>query len=121
MLNTVPHTWRSACIIPLFKREIRTNVTIIGEFSDLNSAYKIYNKISKTLTDAVLLDKQQGSRKEKSTMLNTFTAQQIIEKRHEFRLETLQKHLIKQTAINYGTSTINSTSNPPYRDYKMCI
>jgi len=58
---------------------IKTNVTTIGAFSDLNSAYKIYNKISETLntiTDAVILDEQLGFRKGKCTIINIFIAQQ---------------------------------------------
>jgi hypothetical protein len=70
---------------------IKTIVTIIGAFSDLNIAYKTYNKISKTLstiTDAVVLDEQPGFRKGKCTVINIFIAQQIIEKRCDFNLET---------------------------------
>jgi hypothetical protein len=44
-----PHTRRSARIIHLLKRDIRTIGTNIRAFSDLNSACKIHNKISKML------------------------------------------------------------------------
>jgi hypothetical protein len=68
---------------------IKTIVTTTGAFSDLNRAYKIYNKISKTLntiTDAVILDDQLEFRKGKCTIINIFIAQQILEKRRDFNL-----------------------------------
>jgi hypothetical protein len=41
-----------------------------------------------TITDAVVLDEQLQFRKGKCTVINIFIAQQIIEKIHDFNLET---------------------------------
>ena len=68
----------------------------------------------KIITGAFILDRQQGFRKGKSTIINKFVAQQIIRKRSDFNLEmhiafiNFEKHLIERITINYGTFSINS-------------
>lgn len=54
--------------------------------------YKIYAKINtqrfKTISEALLLEEQNGFRIGRSYIDNVFTIKQIIEKRREFNLET---------------------------------
>jgi sorting nexin-29 len=58
----------------------------------LNSGYKIYAKIItqrfKTISEAILLEEQNGFRRGRSRIDNVFTVKQTIEKRREFNLET---------------------------------
>jgi hypothetical protein len=63
----------------------------------LNSGYKIYGKIItqrfKTISEAILLEEQNGFKRGKSCIDNVFTLKQIIEKRREFNLETHMEFL----------------------------
>jgi len=58
----------------------------------LNSGYKIYAKIItqcfKTISEAILLEEQNGFRIGRSCIDNVFTIQQTMQKRTEFNLET---------------------------------
>ena len=57
----------------------------------LNSGYKIYAKIItqgfKTISEAILLEEQNGFRIGRSCIDNVFTIKQTVEKRREFNLE----------------------------------
>ena len=80
--------------------------------TNLNSGYKIYGKIItqrfKTISEAILLEEQNGFRIGRSCIDNVFTTKQTIEKRREFNLEThidfldLKKLLIELIETNYG-------------------
>ena len=63
----------------------------ITEVSVLNSGYKIYAKIItqrfKTISEAILLEEQNGFRTIRSCIDNVFTIKQTIEKRREFNLQ----------------------------------
>ena len=81
----------------------------------LNSGYKIYTKIIaqcfKTISEAILLEEQNGSRIGRSRIDKVFTIKQTIEKRRQFNLETHMAFLDLEKAfdrVNRNKTMANS-------------
>jgi len=76
----------------LFEEGKHDNCSNYRGISLLNSGYKIYTKIIaqcfKTISETILLEKQNEFRIGRSYIDNVFIIQQIIEKRREFNSET---------------------------------
>jgi sorting nexin-29 len=90
----IPEGWGQARVKSLLKRDKRNDCSNYRSISLLNSSYKIYAIIIterfKTISEAILLEEQNGFRRGRSCIDNEFTVKQTIEKRREFNLE---KHI----------------------------
>ena len=102
--RSIPEEWGQARVKSLFKKGKRDNCSNYRGISLLNSGYKIYTKIItqrfKTITEALLLEEQNGFRIGRSCIDNVFTIKQIIEKRREFNLETHMAFLDLEKAFD---------------------
>ena len=87
-----PNEWKTAVIVPIFKRGQRNNCDHYRGISLLNTGYKIYSKIItrrlRNIIEAIILEEQSGFRQNRSCIDNVFSLQQIIEKHREFNRET---------------------------------
>jgi len=82
LYGDIPEEWRTAVVIPVHKKRDRNNPDNYRGISLLNTGYKIYSKIIAkrltVITDALLLEEQNGFRKGRSCMDCIFSASQII-------------------------------------------
>jgi hypothetical protein len=87
----VPESWKIAEVISLCKKGDCRECKIYRGISLLNTVYKIYarivNKRLRTISEALLEEKQNGFRTGRSTADNIFILQ-VTEKRREFNLQT---------------------------------
>jgi len=90
--RSIPEEAGQARVKSLFKKGKRDDCLNYRGISLLNSGYKIYGKIItqrfKTVSEAILLEEQNGFRIGRSCIDNVFTIKQTIEKRRKFNLET---------------------------------
>jgi len=110
--SSIPEEWGQARVNPLFKKVKRDDCSNYRGVNLSNSGYKIYAKIItqrfKTISEAILLEEQNGFRIGRSCIDSVFTIKQTIEKRREFNLEThiafldLEKAFDKVNRNNYG-------------------
>ena len=88
----VPEEWGKARVKSLFKKDKRDDFSNNRGISLLNSGYKIYGRIITqrftTISEAILLEEQNGFRMGRSCIDNVFSIKQTIDKRREFNLET---------------------------------
>lgn len=88
----MPEKWKEAIICPIYKKGDRSKCENYRPISLLNVAYKIFsiilnNKLSE-LVEKQLDEIQSGFRSNKSTIDNIFMLRQILEKCHEYNIET---------------------------------
>ena len=80
----IPNEWRTAIVIPIHKKGDRNNPDNYRGNSLLNTGYEIYSKIIAkrltVITEALLLEEQNGFKKGRSCVDCIFAASQIIEK-----------------------------------------
>ena len=90
--RSIPEEWGQARVKSLFKKCKRYDCSNFRGIRLLNSGYKAYAKIItqrfKTISEAILLEEQNGFRIGRSCIDNVFTIKQTIEKRKEFNLKT---------------------------------
>ncbi len=90
--NIIPTEWKTALVIPIFKKGLRTICENYRGISLLNTTYKVYAKIInnklKKIMEAISLEEQTGFRKGRSCSDNMFVLKLLIEKRREFNLQT---------------------------------
>jgi len=83
--RSTPEEWGQARVKSLFKKGKRDDCSNYRGISLLNSGCKIYAKIItqrlKPISEAILLEEQNGFRRGRSCIDNVFTLKQTIEKR----------------------------------------
>ena len=88
----VPEDFKTAIVIPLFKKGDMSNLKNYRGISLLNTCYKIYAKIlAKRLAEHAeekLSESQNGFRKGRSCTDASYTVKLLMEKRIEYNLET---------------------------------
>ena len=88
----IPHDWRNAVVIPLYKKGDKRNPENYRGISILNTCYKIYAKILnfklQWFSEKFISETQNGFRKGRSCTDPTFCLKLLIEKRRKFNLET---------------------------------
>ena len=86
-----PTEWKTAVILPIFKKGQRSNCDHYRGISLLNTGYKIYSRILvkrlKNIIETILSEEQSGFRPSRSCIDNVFSLQQIIEKHREYNRE----------------------------------
>jgi len=99
-----PEEWKTAIVIPIYRKGDRNNPDNYRDIGLINTAYKICSKsISKRLTEiaeVLLLEEQNGFRKGRSSMDCIFSASQIIEKHGEFNIPTYIAFIDFKKAFN---------------------
>ena len=87
-----PEEWKTAVILPIFKKGQRNNCDNYRGISLLNTGYKIYSRLLtkrlKEIIEVILSEEQSGFRNGRSCIDNIFSLQQIIEKHREYNRET---------------------------------
>jgi sorting nexin-29 len=102
--RSIPEEWGQARVKSILKIGKGDNCSNYRGISLLNSGYKIYAKIItqrfKTISEAILLEEQNGFRISRSCIDNVFIIKQTIEKRREFNLETRMTFLDLEKAFH---------------------
>ena len=102
--RSTPEEWGQARVKSLFKKGKRDDCSNYRGISLLNSGCKIYANIItqrlKPISEAILLEEQNGFRRGRSCIDNVFTLKQTIEKRREFNLETHMAFLDLEKAFD---------------------
>jgi len=90
--NHIPHEWRNAVIVPIFKKVDRRETKNYRGISILNTCSNIYPKILnmklQKYSEVFMTETQNGFRKERSCTDPTFRLKLLIEERWEFNFET---------------------------------
>ncbi|KAJ4436047.1 hypothetical protein ANN_18674 [Periplaneta americana] len=85
----VPEQWKESIIVPIFKKENKTNCSNFRGLSLLLTSYKILSNILlRRLTpyvDEIIGDHQCGFRRNRSTIDQIFSIRQIMEKKWEYK------------------------------------
>jgi len=88
----IQEAWGQARTKPLFKKYKCDDCSNYRGINLLNNGYKIYAKIIMqhftTISEAILLEEQNGFRIGRSCIDNVFTIKQTNRKRRKFNLET---------------------------------
>jgi sorting nexin-29 len=94
--RSIQEEWRQARVKSLFKKGKRDDCSNYRGISLLNSGYKIYAKIItqhlKTISEAILLEEQNGFRRGRSCIDNVFTLKQTIERKKGNLTQKLTLH-----------------------------
>lgn len=87
----IPNQWRSSQIILLYKKGDKTNISNYRPISLVSTICKIFTKLIqsrlKNILEAYQPEEQVGFRRNKSTLNNLQTVNQLIEKANEYNIE----------------------------------
>lgn len=89
----VPVEWKTATIVPIFKKGDRSLPVNYRGIALLDVGYKIFTKILnnrvREYAEQITGEYQCGFRRARSTLNHIYTASQIIEKNYEFNIKTV--------------------------------
>ena len=87
----MPNEWNKSIICPIYKKEEKSECSNYRGISLLNTVYKILATVINNRLKVYALDllshEQNGFRRNRSTMDNTFIMRQILEKCYEHNIE----------------------------------